>query len=89
MTKVILNRFLGNTQKRHESGPWEVILPIKNANGTFAAPAHITHYSAGFAFKKYLEAGVTVLVNEVGGWNTLSKTDHIVSIWNEKSTKDQ
>jgi len=83
-TKVILNRFLGATTKRYESGPWEVILPIKKADGTFAAPARISKFLAGFAFKKYLEQGETVLVNEVGGWNILSKTDHIVSIWNEQ-----
>jgi hypothetical protein len=84
MIKVILNRFLGNTNERHETGPWEMIFPIKNPNGSFSAPKNVKDYFAGFAFKHELEQGNTVLVNDKGGWNTLSKTDHIVSIWNTK-----
>jgi len=84
ITYVILSRFLGATDQRHESGPWEVIFPIKNADGTFSAPKNIADYTAGFTFKKYLERGETVLVNPRGGWNLISKTDHILSIWNQK-----
>lgn len=81
-TYVVLSRFLGaSTTERYQSGPWEMIFPIRNENGTFRAPAKIRHYMAGFAFKKYLNEGEIILVNPKGGWNTLSKTDIIVSMY--------
>jgi hypothetical protein len=83
-TYVLLNRLIGNTSQRADSEiPWEMILPIKQKDSTFKAPKSIGDHLAGFAFKKYLERGETILVNANGGWNMLSKTDHIIKMWQE------
>jgi hypothetical protein len=83
-TYVLLNRRIGNSAQRADSEfPFEMILPIKQKDGTFKAPKSIEEHLAGFTFKKYLERGETILVNANGGWNTLSKTDHIIKMWQE------
>lgn len=81
-TYVLLNRILGNTDKRFDDSViWELIVPIKNDDGTFSLPSQANDKWAMDTFKKYLLKGETVLVNNMGGWNTLLKTDHILKIW--------
>ena len=83
-TYVLLSRLVGATTKREElKTPLEIIIPIKRKNGIFKAPKKVDDYFAGFAFKKYLEGGETVLINPNGGWNILLKSDHILKLWQE------
>lgn len=83
-TFVLLNRILGNTTTRfNDSVIWELIVPIKNADGTFSTPKEMDKYFAAYAFVPCLLEGKTVLVNKAGGWNLLSSNDHILRIWQE------
>lgn len=77
---VRLNRQLGATSQRvEEKGFYEMIIPRK-VGGLFTAP-NITNQPCGWAFRKYLEQGHTVLVNPNGGWNILLKSDQIVEMY--------
>ncbi len=81
MLLVTLNRPLGATDRRFDDGNiYEMIIPTRNANGSFSAPKNIDKHSCGWAFKKYLNEGEIVLVNYRGGWNTLTKHDRILSL---------
>lgn len=81
-TFVLINRKIGNTDERQDiKTPYEMIIPIKDKDGTYKAPKKIKDYIAGFAFKKYLEQGETILICPNGGWNILMKSDHIVKMW--------
>jgi len=83
-TYVLLNRKVGNTEQRVDVQiPLEMIIPIKRKDGTFQAPKKIKDYFGGWAFKSVLEEGETILVNPNGGWNTLTKSDIILKMWQE------
>jgi len=79
---VKLNRFQGNDKngKRIDDPvEWEMVIPVLE-NGKYRSPSNIGLYKNYFAFRQYLLDGETILVNAAGGWNMLSKTDHIIDI---------
>ncbi len=79
---VKLNSILGSTDERFDCPvEWEMVFPVRNSNGTFSAPKNVKEYFAGFAFKKYLNEGEIILVNNKGGWNSLSKSDRILKMY--------
>ena len=84
-TYVKLNRILGNgknEQPRFDCPEeWELVVPIKNADGTFSVPENVYNYSTVFSFMKELKIGKTVLVNSRGGYNYLSKDDIILELY--------
>ena len=84
-TYVQLNRPVGITDKRADDGfEYEMLVPIKTDNG-YSPPPHCLEYFSTFAFIAELNAGKTVLVNSRGGWCLLSKTDHIISIYQKEA----
>lgn len=83
-TFVLLNRKLGNTDKRFDDPViWQLLIPIKNADGTFSIPEQAKDIFPVFSFSSYLLEGKTVLRNQNGGWNILGKTDNIIELWQE------
>jgi hypothetical protein len=79
-TYVRLNRQLGNTQKRIDDPTiYEMIVPIKLKNGTFAVPNNDRqpHF-----YINTLKKGKTVLLhsNKIS-WNVLCESDSIIELY--------
>lgn len=81
-TYVRLNRTIGNTEQRTDDpATYEMVVPIKLKNGTFAVPndgrLHLFYRDA-------LEEGKTVLVYKNSlSWNTLRKDDKIIEMYQQ------
>jgi len=77
---VKLNRQVGASEERFDDDTeWELIIPVRLKNGTFALPKNNPcHF-----YRDYILKGETVLENNWGGWNTLSKSDIILEMYSK------
>lgn len=81
-TYVRLNRQVGNTtEKRDDSATYEMVVPVKLKDGTFAVPNDGREH---LFYRQALKEGKTVLVYKgKTSWNTLCKSDTIIEMYQQ------
>ena len=81
-TYVRLNRTVGTTTKRQDdSATYEMVVPVKLKDGTFAVPNDGREH---LFYRQALKEGKTVLVYKgKTSWNTLCKDDTIIEMFQQ------